>query len=61
MTVQLKMIVIPMEVLKEELDKLREIKAAVLAVVIAAPQASLGPKSYIFAQKKKKKPHNLKT
>lgn len=44
MTVQLKMIVIPMEVLKEELDKLREVKTAVLTVVIAAPQASLGPK-----------------
>lgn len=33
-----------MVVLKEELDKVREVKAAVLAVVIAAPQASLSKK-----------------
>lgn len=45
MSVHLKMRAIPAELPKEELDKLQDVKAAVLAVVIAAPQASLGPKS----------------
>lgn len=44
MIVHLKMRVISAEVLKEELDKVQDLKAAVLAVVTAAPQAGLGPK-----------------